>query len=150
GKVLVVGGVNGGAYSTALLYDPSAGTWATTGSMSSGRYDHSATLLPSGKVLVAGGNIGPLSTAWLYDPATASWTAAGSMSSARATHTATLLPNGMVLVAGNSSGSTAELVYYSEYQPDPAWVPVIQTVPQVFDRGMSVTATGLRFQGVSE
>ena len=46
---------------------------------------HTATLLPSGKVLVAGGydGSGVLSSAELYDPASGTWTATGSMSTAR-------------------------------------------------------------------
>ena len=43
--------------------------------------DHTATLLPNGKVLVAGGYNGSavLSSAELYDPATGTWTATGSL-----------------------------------------------------------------------
>ena len=72
--------------------------------------DHTATLLPTGKVLVAGGCrvVGSdLSSAELYDPATGTWTATGSLGTARQHHTATLLPSGKVLVAGghNSGGS---------------------------------------------
>ena len=65
-------------------------------------YVHTATLLPSGQVLVAGGNniSGFLSSAELYDPASGTWTATGSMSTARIWHTATLLPSGNILVAG--------------------------------------------------
>ena len=63
--------------------------------------DHTATLLPIGKVLVAGGSNGSdLSSAELYDPASGTWTATGSLGTARSFHTATLLPNGKVLVAG--------------------------------------------------
>ena len=63
---------------------------------------HTATLLPSGKVLVAGGsNSGcNLSSAELYDPATGTWSSTGSLVTARVGHTATLLPTGKVLVAG--------------------------------------------------
>ena len=56
--------------SSAELYDPATGLWSTTGGMIAVRYDHTATLLPTGKVLVACGlgSSGILSSAELYDP----------------------------------------------------------------------------------
>ena len=76
--------------------------WTATGSLGTARDGHTATLLPSGKVLVAGGRYdrATLSSAELYDPATGTWTATGSLGTARYDHTATLLPSGKVLVAG--------------------------------------------------
>jgi N-acetylneuraminic acid mutarotase len=105
GKVLVAGGENPsspGIYlSSAELYDPTAGTWTTTGSLATSRAHHTATLLPNGKVLVAGGyNFSYPASAELYDPATGKWTTSGALKTARDLHTATLLPNGQVLVAG--------------------------------------------------
>src|SRR5438132_14430020 len=77
--------------------------------MSTPRDSHTATLLPSGKVLVAGGFgfpcCGLLKTAELYDPVAGTWTATGSLSTARTEHTATLLPSGKVLVAGGYDSS---------------------------------------------
>ena len=73
--------------------------------MATDRYRHTATLLPSGKVLVAGGyslNVGALRSAELYDPATGTWTATGDMTIERWYHTSTLLPSGKVLVVGGS------------------------------------------------
>src|SRR6266542_2727121 len=94
-----------------LFIDPS---WVTTGSLGTARAHHTATLLPSGKVLVAGGyNRIWLNSAELYDPATGNWSNTGSLGTARDHHTATLLPSGKVLVAAgyNDSGflSSAEL-----------------------------------------
>ena len=66
--------------------------------MAEARISHTATLLPSGKVLVAGG--GENSTAEVYDPATGSFSIIGGMEIARSGHTATLLPDGSVLFAG--------------------------------------------------
>jgi len=53
------------------LYDPSAGTFTATGSMTVARELHTATPLLSGKVLIAGGDDGngnALARAELYDP----------------------------------------------------------------------------------
>jgi len=56
GKVLVTGGVLYGlVLSSAELYDPSTGTWTTTGSLNYARYAHTASVLTNGKVLVTGG-----------------------------------------------------------------------------------------------
>lgn len=108
GKVLVAGGLVYGGTNTALngaeLFDPTTGTWATTGPMTNARYGHTAILLPNGKVLVAGGtNAWPAAytaTAEIYDPTTGLWSSAGTMAYPRIGHTVTQLANGKVLVAG--------------------------------------------------
>lgn len=81
------------------------GTFVATGSLQQSRFDHTATQLGDGKVLVAAGS----STYWtdgsaeLYDPAAAAFTSTGNLVEARTQHTATLLPMGKVLVAGGLS-----------------------------------------------
>src|SRR5437588_289177 len=84
------------------LPDAATANWTRTASLNMGRGDHTATLLPNGKVLVAGGqgNSGVLASAELYDPVAYTWTNTGSLAAARYGHTATLLANGKVLVAG--------------------------------------------------
>jgi hypothetical protein len=61
----------GSSLSSAELYDPATGSWSSTSSLATPRDRYTATLLPSGEVLVAGGyNFPPgsLSSAELYDP----------------------------------------------------------------------------------
>jgi hypothetical protein len=111
GRVLVSGGRVGDALTTsAEVLSPFTMRWTPTGSMSVPRWQHTATALPNGKVLVTGGFTSPYApganaqpiteTAELYDPATGTWTPTGSMSTRRALHVAQLLDNGKVLVAG--------------------------------------------------
>jgi hypothetical protein len=75
------------------------------------RADHTATLLPDGRVLIAGGMVENgvfLNSAELYDPAKGTFVAAASMQSRRIGHSATLLPNGKVLIAGGLAGRVFE------------------------------------------
>src|SRR5674476_678566 len=73
------------ALSVPLAAHAVTNTWSAAGSLTTARYGHTATLLPSGQVLVAGGigSSGLLASAELYDPATNTWSAAGSLTTAR-------------------------------------------------------------------
>jgi hypothetical protein len=112
GKVLVAGGRRRLDFNvietlaSAELYDPATGTWSLTGSLTTTRQGHTATLLANGLVLVAGGHNGNsngfLNTAELYNPATGTWSLTGSFGAPRQDHTATLLPSGRVLIAGGA------------------------------------------------
>jgi N-acetylneuraminic acid mutarotase len=108
GVVLVAGGYflddasSPVALASAELYDPARGTFKATGSLTTGRYDQTATLLEDGRVLIAGGSgsDGGLSSAELYDPAGGTFTATGSMATDRTEHAAASLPGGWVLMVG--------------------------------------------------
>lgn len=117
GKVLVVGGSH--TSEAAELYDPETGTWSLTGVLRFARYGHTATLLPSGQVLVVGGTpwVGTATVevrADLYDPDTGVWTAMRDTGSLRVRHRAVLLPSGQVLVVGTA---------YERYGPGMLYTP---------------------------
>jgi N-acetylneuraminic acid mutarotase len=128
GKVIVVGGrdSNSASLASAELYDPVTGTWTITGSLNIARYDHTATLLRNGKLMVIGGiGIHAVSIVEQYDPATGVWTTNSlTLNTARFRHTATLLPDGKVLVAGGGNGgflSSSEV-----FNPvTGAWTPTV-------------------------
>jgi hypothetical protein len=109
--VLVAGSFGDSNASSAEVFDPASGSWTMTGSLATGHFFHTATLLPDGRVLVAGGVAGffPTTTTELYDRSTGSWTTTGSLQGARSSHTATLLPDGRVLVAAGSNNDFYEV-----------------------------------------
>ncbi len=118
-QVLIAGGFGHGcpeldepAVKSAELFDLAMGLFTLTGSMATARGGHTATLLPSGKVLITGGGDDAggdfpfygsgSTTAELFDPATGVFTTTGSMAERRFGHTATLLADGKVLIVGGS------------------------------------------------
>ncbi|MBZ5689955.1 MAG: hypothetical protein LAP86_33610 [Acidobacteriia bacterium] len=124
GRVLVAGGLAKIVFAdftyyvytaTAELYDPSAGTFSTTGSMTATRSCHIATLLTNGQVLITGSD----ATTEIFDPASGTFTPTGNMLTARGcSYTATLLTNGKVLVAGGEDSDSAVALDTAElYDP---------------------------------
>lgn len=110
GRVLVTGG----RFSTSLtdvhasaeIYDPLSVSWSSTGSLSTPREGHSATLLPDGRVLVVNGYyLTWLASAEIYDPVGGGWSqTVDPLSCHGVAHTATLMSDGQVLVVGGACG----------------------------------------------
>jgi hypothetical protein len=130
GKVLVAGGADVSPnYASAESYDPSMGTYAATGNMTTGRAESTATLLPDGTVLMAGSQLaggGALFSAELYNPAAGAFTLTGPMTTTRSLHTATLLNDGRVLVAGGETFGRSTLLA-DLYNPS-----VLSPAPKLF------------------
>jgi hypothetical protein len=113
------GGCSGSAHSCGTTISIDTTIFATfemqepKASMQDARYDHTATLLSDGKVLLAGGegSAGYLSSAELFDPISGTFVTTGSMGAPRVYHTANLLPNGKVLMAG---GWNSEPISYAD------------------------------------
>jgi hypothetical protein len=108
GRILIAGGYSSTqkkTLATAEIYDPAANTFTLLPStMSDGRMDHTATLLPNGRVLITGGwnslKNRTVASVDLFDPATNSFTPAAPLPASRHEQAAALLPNGDVLLTG--------------------------------------------------
>jgi hypothetical protein len=74
--------------------------------MREGRQQHTATLLPDGRVLITGGYWSDgkswrvLASAEMYDPPAGTFTDIGSIGTPRQGHLATRLPDGRVFIVG--------------------------------------------------
>lgn len=146
GRVLVVGGAvqdswspNFAPFASVEIYDGATATWSAAAALGEARANHTATLLPDGRVLVVGGVSGdgsatpataiPLASVEVYDPVADTWTALASMRLARRLHGATLLEDGRVLVTGGRdesdvSGRSAEI-----YDPaNDTWIDTPDTL----------------------
>jgi hypothetical protein len=103
-----------------------SGTFSATGSMTSARSLHTATLLADGKVLLVGG-VGAggesatyLRTAEIYHPSKRKFIATRSMSTARLGAAAVRLRDGRVLVAGGENNSGIAINSVEIYSPKTA------------------------------
>ena len=124
GKVLVLGGIpqvqnlqeQPPNPSYAELYDPVAHVFSPITGLTISQTGFTATLMPSGMILIVGGRDASGTTAevQLLDPASGVLTLTGALDTARGGHTATLLQDGRVLVTGGADAqgnalATAEL-----------------------------------------
>jgi hypothetical protein len=87
--------------------------------MATSRFEHTATVLEDGRVLIAGGTGGtgselrPLASTELYDPASSTFTASGRLGEGRTNHAAARLKDGTVLVAGGAGGADCDITLAS-------------------------------------
>jgi hypothetical protein len=125
---VVFAGTHGrGAYRLSFKPEFAAGSFTTTGNMTTARFFHSVSALANGKALVAGGvidNFHALSSAELYDPVTHSFSATGSLqvttddkTATRSLASAALLLDGRVLIAGGQDTNFNALQSAQLYQP---------------------------------
>jgi chitodextrinase len=128
-QVIIMGGWNDGPNSStegfvgvSELYNPATGVFTSTTELNTWRYNHTATVLSNGKILIVGGILGYSSSGYicyptcppseLYDPVANQFSNSGFLITQRENHTATLLSSGNVLVTGGDNGQPFGSPYY--------------------------------------
>ena len=96
------------------MYDPASGAWSMAQRLRRKRIGPTATLLPTGRVLLIGGRT---SSTLLFDATALAWSPAGKLTAGRRGHTATLLGDGTVLIAGGEARNSATLATTEVYTP---------------------------------
>jgi hypothetical protein len=107
-SLLIAGGFRDAPVNAARLF-ANAGM-QNTGSLSAPRFQHTATMLPDGRVIAIGGRNSasePTGTCEIYRQSSGTWVAAGNLANARSGHTATPLVGGRVLVTGGMGSAGA-------------------------------------------
>jgi hypothetical protein len=161
GQVLVAGGVdydnfgNGFILTSAELYNPTTGTWTTTGSMNHIHEDGytpngpTMTRLANGQVLVVGGCCNPATGVGnnpigdLYNPASGTWNTTSPMNVARNTPVSALLSSGKVLVAGGSDDQGRAITSAELYDPAINSWSFTGSMPAALDDTATVLSNGM-------
>jgi len=111
GRVVIIGGgtntLSSGYTNLVEVFDPITETFSALGTNAITRRNHSATLLPDGRILVAGGwlptangSLLATSSVEIFDPTTGTSEYIGEMASRRAEHRVAALPNGQLIING--------------------------------------------------
>ncbi len=106
GRILASGGNNEvlGMLASAEIFDPQTAVWHVTGPMPHPHSNHTATLLPDGRVLVVGNGDYWAWQADIFDPSSETWSEAPDLPALVMGHTATVSPtSGKIWFAGGSS-----------------------------------------------
>lgn len=123
GGAIPVNGPQGFGYTTeSELYDPTACSWRTTGSLVTAASSYGETPLNDGRIMIAGGYGPVLKTVQLYDPGAGTWTSTPGLATARDLNTATRLVNGGILVTGGWDNFQLDSTEIGQPSTE-AWLP---------------------------
>jgi hypothetical protein len=127
GRVLVLGGQTtyvvserhpeGGGTATVFhrgvregeVWDPARSTWGPAVTLLRGRTDHTATLMPDGRVFIVGGeDDSAMRVTEMCDPGSRRCVPAAPLGFARVRHTTTTLPDGRLIAVGGENGTSTQ------------------------------------------
>ncbi len=119
---------------SAELFNSANNAFTATGSMTTPRELHTASLLQSGEVLIVGGvnTTGALSSAELYNPSTGSFSSlSNGLTQARDSAVAATLPDGSVLVVGGEDSTGTALASAELYNPQSTNFTIFRTMVSI-------------------